>query len=111
MREKNDSKISNGQEIANQINAMRAEYELRSEDVVNEEMSFLDRLNRLVQLILDDDSASIYPALNQDSLKEWKKGRFKRWLKKTITSNYKNTFYFAFLVSITAFLVSEAVTF
>lgn len=111
MQERNDSKISNGQEILDQIKAMRSDYESRSEDVVKEEESFLDRLNRLVQLILNDDSASIYPALNQDSLKEWKKGKFKRWLKKTITSNYKNTFYFAFLVSITAFLVSEAATF
>ena len=111
MQEKNDSKISNGKEIVEIINSMRTQYEARDEDVVKEENSFLDKLNRLVQLILNDDSASLYPALQPENVKKWHKGRFKRWLKNLIVSNYKNTFYFAFLVSITAFLVSEAVTF
>lgn len=109
MKERENSKISNGQEILDQIQAMRSMYEARKEDVTKEEMSFLDRLNRLVQLILNDESASIYPALQEESLKKWHGGRLKRWFQQTILS--KNTFYLAFLVSITAFLVSEAVTF
>ncbi len=74
-------------------------------------MSFLDRLNKLVQLILNDDSFSVYVALNEESLKKWKKGRVTRWIKKAFLSNYKNLFYITFLCSITTFLVSEAVTF
>lgn len=91
---------------------MKTQYVARpEEDVVESEMSFLDKLNRLSQLILNDDSFVLYKALDKDSIEKWKKKRFSRWLKKTIVTNYKNTFYFAFLASITAFLVSEAVTF
>ena len=90
---------------------MRAEYDSKPDEVVVAEMSFLDRLNKLVQMILKDDSLTIYTALDQESLEKWKNKRFSRWFKRTITANYKNTFYFLFLASITAFLVSEAVTF
>lgn len=111
--EKNaNSNLSNGVQILEHIKGIRADYEAKPEsDVVEAEMSFLDRLNRLVQLILNDDSFSVYSALDKDSLDKWKKKRFSRWLKKTIAANYKNTFYFLFLASITAFLVSEAVNF
>ncbi len=114
MREndKENSNLSNGVQILEHIKGIRADYEAKPEaDVAEAEMSFLDRLNKLVQLILNDDSFSVYSALNKDSLDNWKKKRFSRWLKKTITTNYKNTFYFLFLASITAFLVSEAVNF
>ena len=104
------SKLNNGREILDHIKGMKADFEAKPE-VVESEMSFLDRLNRLVQLILGDDSFTVYEALDQKSLDNWKKKRFSRWLKKTIVQNYKKTFYFVFLASITAFLVSEAVVF
>lgn len=111
--EKNgNSNLSNGVQLLEHIKGMRSTYDSQSEkDVAEAEMSFLDRLNKLVQLILNDDSFTVYTALDKDSLDKWKKKRFSRWLKKTITENYKNTFYFLFLASITAFLVSEAVNF
>lgn len=105
-----NSNLSNGRELLEHIKGMRADFEAKP-DVVESEMSFLDRLNRLVQLILNDDSFTVYSALDQKSMDNWKKKRFSRWLKKTIVTNYKKTFYFAFLASITAFLVSEAVVF
>lgn len=105
-----NSNLNNGREILDHIKGMRADFEAKPE-VVESEMSFLDRLNRLVQLILNDDSFTVYSALNQESMDNWKKKRFSRWLKKTIVTNYKKTFYLAFLASITAFLVSEAVVF
>lgn len=111
MQDENESKINNGKEILQHIRDMKSLYESEPVDVVEEEMTFLDKMNRLVQLILGDDSFSLYTALDKKSLEDWKKHRFSRWLKKTIATNYKNTFYFAFLVAITAFLVSEAVTF
>ena len=111
--EQNDSsKLNNGREILQHIKDIKASYEAQPEaQVVEAEHSFLDKLNRLTQLILNDDSFAIYTALDKESMDKWKKKRFSRWFKKTIVSNYKNTFYFLFLASITAFLVSEAVTF
>ena len=111
MQDENESKINNGKEILQHIKEIKADYEATPEDVVEEEMSFLDRLNRLVQLVLNDDGFSIYTALDKQSMENWKKKRFSRWLRKTIVTNYKNTFYLVFLVAITTFLVSEAVTF
>lgn len=111
MQEETESKINNGVEILQHIKDIKAQYMAEPIDIVQEEVSFLDRLNRLIQLILNDDSFAIYTALDRDSLNNWKKKRFSRWLKRTIVSNYKNTFYLVFLASITAFLVSEAVTF
>ena len=111
MQDENESKINNGKEILQHIKEIKADYEATPEDVVEEEMSCLDRLNRLVQLVLNDDGFSIYTALDKQSMENWKKKRFSRWLRKTIVTNYKNTFYLVFLVAITTFLVSEAVTF
>jgi hypothetical protein len=111
LQDETESKINNGQEILQHIKDIKGLYEAKPVDIVEEEMSFLDKMNRLIQLILNDDSFSVYTALEKESIENWKKKRFSRWLKKTIVSNYKNTFYFLFLVSITAFLVSEAVTF
>lgn len=111
MQDENESKLNNGKEILQHIKDMKSLYETQPADVVEEEMSFLDKMNRLIQLILNDDSFSFYTALEKDSIEQWKKKRFSRWLKKTFVSNYKQTFYFLFLFSITAFLVSEAVTF
>jgi hypothetical protein len=111
LQDENSDKLNNGREILQHIKEMKADYKAQPADIVEEEMSFLDRLNRLVQLVLNDDSFSVYTALDKDSLEHWKKKRFSRWLKKTFTFNPKNAFYFLFLVSITAFLVSEAVTF
>lgn len=109
--EESDSKLNNGKEILQHIKDMKAMYEAQPEDIVEEEMSFLDKMNRLIQLILNDNSFSFYTALDKNSIDRWKKKRFSRWLRNAITLNYKNTFYLVFLISITAFLVSEAVTF
>ena len=108
---KDSTNLNNGRDILQHIKDMKADYEAKPDEVVEAEMSFLDRLNKLVQLILNDSSFSVYTALDKESMDLWKKKRFSRWLKKTIMTNYKDTFYFLFLASITAFLVSEAVTF
>ena len=111
MQEETESKINNGKEILQHIKEIKADYEATPEDIVEEEMSFLDRLNRLVQLVLNDEAFSIYTALDKQSMDQWKKKKFSRWLKKTIVKNYKNSFYFLFLACITTFLVSEAANF
>lgn len=111
MQDENESKINNGREILQHIKDMKNMYEAQPVDIVEEEMSFLDKMNKLVQLILNDSSFSIYTALQKDSLDKWKQKRISRWFKGLILNNWKNAFYFIFLVCITVFLVSEAVTF
>ena len=111
MKDENESKINNGKEILQHIKDMRSTYEAVPEQIVEEERSFLDRLNKLTQLILNDDSFSIYSALDEKSLNGWKKKSLSRSIKSFFINNYKKAFYFAFLASITVFLVSEAVVF
>lgn len=110
MQEKNE-KIQNGKEIVDQIRYLKNHYKSENEDIEKEEFSFLSHLNRLTQLILDDNSFSIYKALNKDSIKKWHKKTFLDKIVKFITSNFRDFLYFILLTTITAFLVSEAVTF
>lgn len=109
--QENENKVENGQKILDQIKKIKGSYEAEQVDVVEEEMSFLDRLNRLVQLILNDTSFSVYNALDKESLERWHKKRFSRWLKRMVFNNTTNFLYFIFLATITGFLVSEALTF
>lgn len=104
-------KLENGKKILQQINSIKAQYEAAEVDTTEEEMSFLDKLNKLVQLILNDTTFSVYTTLNPQSLEKWHKNRFFRGLKKIIFSNYQYTLYFLLLATITGFLVSEALTF
>jgi hypothetical protein len=106
MQEKK-SDLQNEQEIAEQIKQIRKEYSAVLVDEEAEEMSFLDRLNKLVSLILQDDHFSIYQTLNPDKIKKWHQARWSRWIK----NNLQNIFYFTLLATITGFLVSEALSF
>lgn len=99
------------EEILEQISKIRESYTAKPVDIESEEMSFLDRLNELVRAILGDDSASIYQALNRDSLEKWNKTRYLRAVKKFFINNTQNALYFCLLATITMFLVSEALDF
>lgn len=111
MQEKQEEKISNGPEILRQIKEIKSEYQVQEIDEVEQEMSFLDKLNRLVQLILNDSSFSIYTALDKENLENWKRSKLKRAFKNLLYNSPKKILYFLFLSSITIFLVSEAVIF
>lgn len=111
MSEKEKDKLKNGEEILNQIKAIKAKYEAAEVDQREEELNFLDKLNRLVQLILNDDTFSVYTALESQSLEHWHKKKFSRAVKRLVVSNYTNTLYFLLLATITGFLVSEALSF
>jgi len=110
MQEKN-GKVENGKEILEKIKDIKSTYEYDSVDQSEEELSFIDKINKLVQLILGDESASLFEVLNEKKIGEWHKKRFSRWIKRVILSNVQNTLYFIFLATITGFLVSEAVNF
>src|SRR5690606_15632482 len=107
MQEEN-KKIKNGKEIVEQIQAIQNAYQSQQVDVIEEEMSFLDKLDRLVKSILNDDSATIYNALKPETIERWRKEKWKRWFKKI---SFLNIMYFLLLATITGFLVSEALTF
>ena len=108
--------ISNGQKILDQIKKLQSEFEINSEtpeEILEEKLSFLDRINKLIRLILNDDSLSVYDALNKDNLEKWKKSRSSKLykVKSFILKYHKNFLYFLFLSTITGFLVSEALSF
>jgi len=85
---------------------------ISNEDVQKEEeLSFLDNLNRLIQLILNDNTLSIYTVLDKASLEDWKKSKLSRKLKGMFFSSIGKSLYFLLLIVITGFLVSEAITF
>ena len=71
-------KVENGKEILRQIKNIKSGFESELVDQVEEEMSFLDKVNKLVRTILGDDTLSIYQALDKESLERWKKARFSR---------------------------------
>jgi len=102
--------MDNGKEILDQIKKIKEDYEVQPSDFEEEQLSFLDRMNKLIKLILNDNSESIYSAMRPDILEKWKDRRFSRFFKK-ILGNPKDILYFSLLVTITAFLVSEALSF
>lgn len=104
-------KVENGKKILQQIKDIKSGFESELVDHVEEEMSFLDKVNKLIRLILGDDTLSIYQALDKESLGRWKKARFSRWLKKVVVGNLRYSMYFILLSTITCFLVSEALAF
>lgn len=98
-------------EIVSKINKLRNSYQVELADQEEEQMSFLDEINDLIRSIFNDSSISVYTVFSQDNLKQWKDKKFLRWIKNFILNNYHKAFYFALLVTITGFLVSEALTF
>ena len=70
--------MENNKEILRQIQTIRNDYEAHvetEEEILQERLSFLDRVNKLIRLILNDDSSSIYDALNENTIEEWHKRR------------------------------------
>ena len=82
-------------------------------DTLSGKFVFLDSVNSLVRLILDDDSATVYDALNEDTIRKWHKERSNKLnlVKTFLYKNKTNFLYFLLLCSITGFLVSEALGF
>lgn len=108
--------IDNEKEIIREARKLKENFEIESEtqeDIINEKISFLDRLNELVRLILKDNTVSVYDALTEENLKEWNKRRNSTWFRfKTHASqNFRKILYFMLLATITGFLVSEALGF
>ena len=106
-----DGKIQNGKEILQQIKDLKSTYEYEQVDQAEEELTFIDKVNKLVQLILGDSSVSLREVMDKERLEKWHKKRISRIIKKLVLGNIKNSLYFILLATITGFLVSEAVQF
>lgn len=103
--------MKDDKEIVEKVKKLKNSYQVQLEDAEEESLSFLDEINDLIRSIFNDPSMSVYDVFSQNNLNKWKEKRFVRWFKNLILNSYKNIFYFALLVSITGFLVSEAVEF
>jgi len=71
-------------------------------------MSFLDEVNALIRKVFKDSDTDVYDAFSSDFLEKWKKRRFRRLLAKI---NFQKILLFTLLMTITGFLVSEALPF
>lgn len=100
------------EEIIKKIQQIQKDYKAELEDSPEEDrLSFLDRINDLIRSIFNDSSMTVYDVFNKEELEKWKKKKLSRKIKNLLVNNYKNTFYFALLATITGFLVSEALDF
>jgi hypothetical protein len=104
--------MSKDEDILKIIKDIQKNYKAELEDSPEEDrLSFLDQINNLIRSIFNDSSMTVYDVFSKDELKKWKNKRFFRIIKHFILNNYKNTFYFVLLITITGFLVSEALDF
>lgn len=100
------------EEIIKKIRDIQKNFKAELEDGPEEDrLSFLDLINDLIRSIFNDSSMTVYDVFDKHELQKWKNRKFSRNIKNIFLKNYKNTFYFLLLVTITGFLVSEALEF
>jgi outer membrane murein-binding lipoprotein Lpp len=100
------------EELIKIADKIRKGYSSVLEDEEEDKLSFLDELNALVRAILKDEPIDIYTLLTPEELKKWKKAKIKRRIRRLLSSfSIRGGLYFAFLSTITLFLVSEALPF
>jgi hypothetical protein len=99
-------------ELIDQAERIRKGYASVMEDEEEEQLSFLDEINKLIRIIFKDAPIDVYTVLTQGQLEKWKKQKYKRAFKKFFSSvSIPRISYFILLATITAFLVSEAIPF
>lgn len=99
----------NDKQILESVERLRKRFKTevkQDKDLVK--MSFLDEVNSLIRKVFKDSDANVYDAFSPDFLEKWKKRRFHRLLAKI---NLQKILLFILLVTITGFLVSEALPF
>jgi len=103
--------MENKDKIEEKIKSIRSQYKSELDKEKDDTESFLDQFNDLIRAIFNDSSITIYETLDKDKLEKWRKRSFYRKFKNFLNFNYKNLFYIALLITITGFLVSEALEF
>jgi hypothetical protein len=106
------SEYKDDKELMDAVNSIRSRFKTEFEDTDKQQLSFIDELNELIRKIFKDDPTDVYTTLSPGELENWKKKRWKRWFIKKISKiNIRVILYFLLLSTITAFLISEAVSF
>ena len=100
--------VDKEKELIKKVKEISQEYK---SDIKDDNFSFLDKINELVRFIFEDPSVTIYDVFNRKNLKEWKRKNIIKNIKQKFLTNYKNLFYISLLITITGFLVSEALEF
>lgn len=103
--------MENQDKITEKIKDIRTKFKSELDKDKDDSVNFLDHFNDLIKMIFNDPSFTIYDTLNEDNLKKWRKGIFLRKIKNFAYRNYKKSLYFLLLITITGFLVSEALDF
>lgn len=99
-------------ELIDQAERIRKGYASVMEDEDEDQLNFLDEVNKLIRIIFKDAPIDVYTALTQGQLDKWKKQKYRRVVKRFLGSvSIRGIFYFILLATITAFLVSEALPF
>lgn len=99
-------------ELLNQVERIRKKFKTIDSDETENELSYLDELNALIRKIFKDDPTDAYTVLSEKGLERWKKQKFKRLLFRAFKNfRLQKVFYFLLLLTITGFLVSEALNF
>lgn len=98
--------------IIDSVKRIRGKFKTTTQDETENELSYLDELNKLIRQIFKDDPTDVYTTLSEEGLRKWKKQKFRRWFKRLLINlNIRNIAYFMLLATITGFLVSEALGF
>ena len=104
--------MSDDKKLMDRIKKMRGRYKTELEDDDEGQMSFIDDLNDLIRTIFNDDPADVYTTLKPGELEKWKGKKVSRAFRRFFRNfGYLKAFYFLLLLSITGFLVSEAIGF
>jgi len=101
--------IQDNEDILGSVESIRRRFKTeakRDPDAVK--MSFLDEVNALVRKIFREDDVSVYDAFSPEMLEKWKRRRLRRLLSKV---NPHKIFLFLLLLTITGFLVTQALPF
>jgi hypothetical protein len=96
----------NQRAILEKAEEIRQEYVAKPLDRQEEEQTLIGKINDLMVTIFGDDSISLDYLLSEEKLTEWKKNRWRKYI-----PTPAKLFMAALLITITCFLVSEAVTF
>jgi hypothetical protein len=100
-------------EIEDKVNRIRKSFASETADENDTiEMSFLDEVNGLIHAIFKDEPMDVYTALTPGELEKWKNQKWRRrWARIRESADTKALLYLTLLLTITGFLVSEAVAF
>jgi len=99
----------NDKQILESVERLRRRFKTevkRDKDAVK--MTFLDEVNSLIRKVFHDSDTDVYDAFHPEFLEKWKKRWFRRLLAKL---NFQKILIFILLMTITGFLVSEALPF